>query len=514
MQAVRSAEGEAGQVRQTVVGAERQRLDQLAETAIQNPEERTRFRLDMEAFDRRARERQPPLAQEEIERTYHEVARLLETQGDQHVAQADRVRIAEQVMRHAADPTTVDQGAHNTCNVATIEARMYTRSPAEAARMVADVATTGQFRTADGAVVQPGNVSIRSANELQGEATRDHASQIFQTTAVNVHYAYNPARDLNANPVLDGSGNPVRGRYEQVTPVPGTTPATGEYLLDTRTGQPLAYAPQLWSSDFDDISYQISGRRESDFVLTNNPSDPGGAPFRVESEEDLRGTLARMQLEGRLPAIIEVHSQNEPFWGDSGHGAAGGSGGWHVVTVTDFDPATNRVSIDNQWGESHDHLGRGGVHTRELFRAMANPVAGGEESESIESLEATVAWNREHDRVSGFKELDLLRLRRDADMQTLTPEEVVSQQNRTPEEEAEYDREIVRVMSESQDRWRRRQSDGSWTPEEQRERDRTIGKYRAMLMALQPAPNATVSSQERSNAAARVAAIQQAAGIM
>lgn len=72
---------------------------------------------------------------------------------------------------------------------------------------------------------------------------------------------------------------------------------------------------------------------------------------------------------GNLPIVMAVHTNKQPFWADSGGNAAGGSGGWHVITITGYDSGTQVVSVDNQWGSDVDHQGHFGIHLADLYRA-------------------------------------------------------------------------------------------------------------------------------------------------
>src|SRR5262249_23807100 len=94
------------------------------------------------------------------------------------------------------------------------------------------------------------------------------------------------------------------------------------------------------------------------------------AVVHVHSDEEMKQALAQLKQEGKLPVIISVNTGNEPFWTDSGAGAAGGSGGGHVVTVTDYDEKTGIATMQNQWGSfsSHD------VSAHDLFLATKSPA--------------------------------------------------------------------------------------------------------------------------------------------
>ena len=114
------------------------------------------------------------------------------------------------------------------------------------------------------------------------------------------------------------------------------------------------------------------------------------------------GKLAELKEGKKLPIIIQVHTGMEPFLKDSGGGAAGGSGGWHVVTITGFEPP-NKVAIDNQWGEAKDHTGANMVNTHDLYLCTLDT------EKTAQKTHEQVAWNKAHHQVDTNKSLDDLR---------------------------------------------------------------------------------------------------------
>jgi hypothetical protein len=417
------------------------RLESALEDKIADPQARERIREDMEAFERRAASAQPPLSPEEVAKTYREVTRLLEARDNPElpVTAADRAILAEQILHHAANPSTIDQGQHSTCNVATIENRMFARNPSSAAELIRQVATEGQYVTRG----QPPHTIEINPDSLakhppDGEEShnpprdgqRSYASQIFQITAANV---YNETHELE---IKDGDGNVLRTyppgtveyrRFES----PGSRPPRGtEALVDTRTGEPIRDAdnniidyPNLADDPHVDIYNEITGANppERGVYLANESliSGAGERVTRFNSEDQLRQELQRAEAEGRMPIILKVHTAGEPFYTDSGAGMAGGSGGAHVVTVTDYDPDTGYVEIDNQWGSEADHA----IHIDELYRATMPPA----EAMAQLERECTEAVNSGHPDYG--KELELLRLRR--------------QVGEPPMHENEFDRHLI-----------------------------------------------------------------------
>jgi len=373
------------------------KLDELAENKITDPERRANFQADMHKFGERAARQ--GLSQEQIAETYEQISRLLDTPGEQPVTQTDRIKLAQEVMHAAAHPTECDQGYHHTCSVASLEVRTYARDPAAAARLVADVATTGEFKTADGSMIKIDSNSLQRDFEAgksdHTTGDRNYASQIFQVTAANIYWQRQDKRPYDQIGLLEGigmifgltDGNKIdKGsiHYEQCAPVPGMhPPGTGERLVDysrnppqlvvDSNGDPVDF-PDLTSDDITDVSNQITGKKERDITIRNKERIGGDSSIRVGSVQDLEDALASAKDKRRLPIIISVHTGNQPFFSDSGADAAGGSGDWHAVNITDYDAASGLVSVDNQWGTNNDRLtGDRRISSADLYKATSSP---------------------------------------------------------------------------------------------------------------------------------------------
>ncbi len=140
----------------------------------------------------------------EKSRFYWELNRIMDPQRNSKFSSSERYDLMEQVLNHAAFPSSVHQGLNNTCNVAVCESRIYRRSPHQMARMVADIAETGNFQTLSGAVIDLENSAsglrpdseARKSLSLQNQelgtryvkvdGDRDWASQLVQTTLVKI----------------------------------------------------------------------------------------------------------------------------------------------------------------------------------------------------------------------------------------------------------------------------------------------------------------------------------------
>lgn len=428
---------------------EHARLNDLAESRISNPDDLAQFRSNMAQFEQRAHDQHLP--PEEVARTYQQIERLLEHSGRSPVPENRRIELAQQVMEQAANPTTIDQGYHSTCNVAAVESRLYTRNPSEAARMVTEVATTGQFTTRDGTVVTPPANSIRPDSEAAVHPpdynARSYASQIFQVTAVNMHYQSNPYV------YTDARGHqhtvPAGGmRYEQRAHV--APPDTGERLIDTTRRPPrvVERTPELSEDQIARINNRLTGESGHDMIIGHRDTLSGdvNGSTAITSEQELNDRIAQAARDGKLPVIVRVEAGNQPWFHDSGGGTAGGSDGAHVVCVTGYEegpPA--RVQVDNQWGEQSDHLGSRSMSVHDLYQSMRVP----DNSDQLAQLQRDVDYDRTHNSIDTRKEFELLRLRHNL------PSDDPNYLN-----EADYNRLVNEQIHQSGMRWAQQRKDG------------------------------------------------------
>ncbi len=460
--------------------AERQRIADAADMKIANPEERARFHKDMHDFEDRIKQRAaeekkradddlqknlitPERATElkaeaeanalkQMSETYKHTSRILEASDNPKVPlkEKDRTAIAEQIIHQAANPTSVDQGYHNTCNVTTIESKLYTIEPSRVAETVADVATTGKHRIAGpppaDVEIDPGSIKPdkEARNNPPKDGQRSHASQIFEVTAVNAHYER----------INQASTPPGKIRYEQHEA--GKVPDTGERLMDYSKNPPkriqskqddgkLIDSPDLTSDDLYWLEQQFRSGSPENRYLSNDPSDHHST--QIKSEQELNDELARLKKLGMLPVTISVHTDNYPFHSDGGE-AAGGKGDWHVVTITDYHPGPPpKAEMDNQWGSKSDKLDDKSLTVKDLFNAMRDP----KDADHIKALQDQIAQDKRDGKpVDMLKETELLRLKRRANM--ISDQEVVD--------------EVTRIFMENARLWNKKLDLGPPTDED------------------------------------------------
>jgi len=381
---------------------EHKQLEDWAKKNLTDPAELFRFQQDMRDFELRAKT--DGLATADVTTTYQQIKRLTAASGETPLTTLERNRLAIQVMHQAAHPTSIDQGQHKTCNVTTVESRAYSRTPAQAARLVADVALNGEYRAKDGTTVK---LDPKGHHESLQYPTpygaRTHASEIFQVTAVNLFYEKQNA--------LTGS----KIRYEQVEPKAGEQGDLGERLMDYSGPEPKEVMddkgpvrrPRLYDGELTAISNLISSRSEEDVTLVSDKwTCSADNVCKLATEEEFTAKLKDLKARGMLTAILRVNTIAEPFYTDSGNGTAGGSGGAHVVTVTDFDEKNGTASVDNQWGWGVDHVKSKPISIHDLYISMQS-------DQDIEALlKKDVQRNAERNILDPAKEIQMLRMQK------------------------------------------------------------------------------------------------------
>lgn len=422
------------------------------------PADKAQFDKDMADFEKRAAESKPPMSPEQVSKTYEQISRLMEAQDNPNGPKIDasqRMKIAEQIMNHAAHPEHIDQGQHGSCGAATAESLAFSKDPKDAAKMIVDVALTGEFKDKSGHTVKPDPATLTFGEKHQydyppANGERTMASQIFQVTAITME----------------------EPSFKQVTP---TGPDDlGERVTKMKDGdlfkkEELPFGG-LSNDQITDINKRVTGDYQEGSFITNGKNrpegfDPNDHKVYADNPQQLGQELERMKKEGKLPAIITVDSQNEPFFSDS-HGAlAGGKGHGHVVTITDYDPATGKVSVDNQWGTGSDHTGNKAISINDMYRATLPPGDHG----LIDNLQKEVAKNKAEGKVDPSLELELLRQKHMA----TDPADKLS--------DKQYEDQVKKTMVDALKRWDAQEGSGTVSEDERR---RTWVKYAEMAVAM------------------------------
>jgi len=144
--------------------------------------------------------------------------------------------------------------------------------------------------------------------------------------------------------------------------------------LKDRTGETMD-APSIYTSDLEGVNRSSTGVEDSGYMLTRGDTNQVYAGMQdVSTAKELGDALLELEKQGKLPAVIQVHTAAAPFSQLLGiESALGWGGGWHVVNVHGYDPATGMVKFSNQWGSSRDYMDKG-YPIDKLFKSMKEPV--------------------------------------------------------------------------------------------------------------------------------------------
>jgi hypothetical protein len=178
------------------------RLWDKMQARFPEPQRLERFETLLVAFEKESGQRNLDSIDKAL--FYRQLSNLLSDDAPSKLSIAERRELAEQVLNHAAYPTTIDQGSNGTCNVTTIENRLYTRTPDHMAGMIDEVTATGAYTTANGNKVEMAqslsglkpDTQARASLEVQETGTgdvkidgkRDWSSQIAQTVLAKIKH--------------------------------------------------------------------------------------------------------------------------------------------------------------------------------------------------------------------------------------------------------------------------------------------------------------------------------------
>lgn len=297
--------------------------------------------------------RVPPLSRDQINRIYAATDRLLTTNdGSSPLSIHDRRLLVMGILDNAANPRDIDQGAHDTCNVTTLEERLNTRNPALAAELVARIGLTGQYRAPDGRIAQidPRNITPDAEGRVpphftRADGLRNYASQLFQLGVINDHWQRH-------DPTM---------RFVQVNPTRASD--TGDRLM--QNGRIIANEARLDLAKMDQIGARLGFERG--YIVGNaRAQDTHGGVVPVRNEADLQRTIERAQASRAWPLIIGLEGDHRMFGRlRVTDGVVG-----HVVSIVGYNRANRTVQISDQRGRVSDLQS---VPISELFRATIPP---------------------------------------------------------------------------------------------------------------------------------------------
>lgn len=236
------------------------------------------LQTELSAFKSAGAER--GLAKSEIDLVCMQVERLVQTSEHSPLTTEQRAGLAEQVLAHCSNPNTVKAGQHNTQLIASMEAKLYEKSPSIVACALADVAANASLTTATGKVVVLDTGSLQPETDTSLSGGRTLASQLFQVAIANVHWQ-NQRKDHTGRLIKKGriqftqtnekcsdldTGERLTVAYED---------GTVETLIDQGTMEPLT-DPAISNAQLKNVYVSLTGRADfealGELTASQNPS--------------------------------------------------------------------------------------------------------------------------------------------------------------------------------------------------------------------------------------------------
>jgi hypothetical protein len=357
-------------------------LERLITEKVVLPNESEKLKRDMQTFEARAK--RDGISSEEVARTYRDLAHVLELKGNVPLSQRERVRLVNGAMANAAEPTSNDQGKYSTCQITTIENRLYAKEPSTVTNILSQVASEGRFTTKDGTSVTMEETNLRAhgdaaLNAKNGSWVRSYTSQVFQTAAISAFYNQENLRKMPPGDVHYYQKQ-ATGPYD-----------SGESLVDYSHGRPqeLDKGPGMagYMNNMMRINEQLTKKWQPEMFIINQAEQERDSEHNlatgVNSVEDFAEKLKHLREseKGPLFATLFVRVNSDPLVSTMRHNPLTGPlstekilADHHVVNIVDYDPKTRLVKVDGQWGNSRDFINK--PMTIEQAYAATKPPSG------------------------------------------------------------------------------------------------------------------------------------------
>ncbi len=337
------------QTPRTELDEARDRLRDDAQKNITDGNARREFLAHMDQFEQRAKNENVP--EKQVSDTYKQLSRLLEAQEGK-APKEDRVLAAESFALHMADPKTMDQGQHNTCNVTSVAKREMFINPSTQAEMITTVALTGEYVASDGKHIKIDQDSLTPGREESKlppvEPGRTYATQLMTLAMVNDVLQRRMPPEYYSQGRVEGIGD----TGERVVNADGTPRAT------------FPHEPGIWVPDLQALATRLDGRPNS--VLANDTVLQSENLQRFGTEDEFKARLREMKENHNLPAVIMV-DVSDPIYGWGGDRSKPGV--WHMVIVDNYDENTGKIRMLNQWGRQADMT----MNVSDLYRTTHLP---------------------------------------------------------------------------------------------------------------------------------------------
>lgn len=291
--------------------------------------------------------------------------------------------LAEHLIIELADPSQVNQGNHNTCALAALQAVLYARDPARVCEIVFQ-ARKGSLSNNAGKHIRLREENLTPDEEARSfrvdSIYRSYAGQLFQIAAANYYWQSQTkdpqGRDVPAGSisyVQDYSTKALSSRDTRERLIINWSAGVKEIVADA-LGMP-EMGPAFNLQTIDTTYKLLSGRANRAYILCHKANHGSSPAITFACEKDLSKHLQSLKDKGNLPAIISIASsgaapghrlvslqqRNEPS-------SLRNSNCSHVVCIYDYERETDKVAVDNFWGPADDHLAANASELHDLYQ--------------------------------------------------------------------------------------------------------------------------------------------------
>ena len=272
----------------------RTRLTKDVHEKVEGQDKQDTFLKQMDAFEKRAKSE--PFSEKQIIDTYGQLSKLLEKEGK--VSEHDRVLAAQAFAYHMAGPETIDQGAHNTCNMTSLGKRETFINPAMAAEIMTTTALTGEYVAKDGMKIKLDDTSFTPGTEERDhpplQPNRSYATQLLNIALINDSLQRRMPPEFYSQERVSGYGS------------------TGEIVRYADGTVVTKDSPGLTGVDVADEATRLEGRTK--LMLAHDSYTTAQQVNTFDTKEDFVARLKELKAGGNggLPAIINVDA-NDPI---------------------------------------------------------------------------------------------------------------------------------------------------------------------------------------------------------
>ncbi len=378
-------------------------LDHTARAMIENPYRLERFLNLKQTFI----DRQANLGNQNIASALENLNRLISENQNVYLPENVRLKLAEQILFNANNPSLIDQGKSTTCLTANIEKRIYLKQPHIAIKLLTDIALNGNLVNLEGKTVDIANSGFLEPDSQSAEVLnkpfnpkylsdikidnfRNFASQIFQSASVNLYYSkyFDQLESYNILPNEEV-------KFIKVKTDHGNPSDTGERVIamdnnsSTQASRILFEASGLYPQDAVDLynllvpSYDATGKsglgQEKGFVVVGENTRPfvekqikSGAVTFIDTPENFSQFLQLARLNGLLPLILNVNPEIDARL----FGPRIAENTSHAIMLHELktDPTNNpallKVELSNQWGAGFNFMGKKAVLAYQVFNSL------------------------------------------------------------------------------------------------------------------------------------------------